>query len=129
MHRRDRDKLVAKLTEAGFADEGSFAVVTTEALFESEADGSIAALHRTALAWEETLTSLGIKANRGKILAVLEPQRGARPSSSSYASISNAEEVLETLHKWLETATATDDSHYEEMVGHAPQFAFFESLQ
>jgi len=113
---KNREVLAAHLREAGYAD-GSYAVVTTEALFEAETDGSAAALHRTARAWEETLRSLGVPPDHEKILEVLGPRHGARAPSSSYDSISNAEEVVKLLGR---------NAHYAQMVGQPPHTERFE---
>ena len=83
------------LTNAGYG-HNDFAVVTTEALFESEADASDAALERTVAAWSVALESLGVKPEPAKIKAFLVPWRGGRPAHALDA-ISNAAEVAAAL--------------------------------
>lgn len=112
----ENEEMSAMLTNAGYG-HNDFAVVTTEALFESETDGSDAAFHRTTGAWMKALKSLGVKPDKAKIEAVLEPARGGRPPSNISETITNADEVAAAL-------AASSDAQYAQMIGSAPTSVF-----
>ena len=75
------------------------AIISPQALFESESDGSAGALQRTVRAWSTALKSLGVKPNAKAIESVLRPTQGTRPAASMYESISNADDVVRALAK------------------------------
>jgi hypothetical protein len=108
LYDKEEERMKEHLGEAGYGPK-DYAVVTLEQLFESEGDGSDAALMRTVAAWEVTLSSLGVAPDPKLIESVLEPQRGERPVTSNYDSISNADEV---------EAALASDHRYAAMASH-----------
>jgi len=106
--------MASMLHRAGYAPS-SYAVVTTEALFESEADASDAALERTVAAWSVALESLGVKPEPAKIKAFLVPWRGGRPAHALDA-ISNAAEVAAALASHPPYAQMIDSALLEDRV-------------
>ena len=78
------------LTNAGYG-HNDFAVVTTEALFESETDGSDAAFHRTTGAWMKALKSLGVK-----------PDKISHTSDHFATIMSKAKELLKTGQAYMD---------------------------